>query len=155
MVQSPRVATRPSDAALLAYRAPRCQPDRMKDILNLIGRCLIAILFLGGAVQKFSNPAPVVEMIASIGLPAGMVWPIAVFDLVAGLALIFGPWVEGWALVLAVYCIFTSWFHWQLRADPWQVTIMVKNWSTAGGLLILAAQGPGRLTLARRCACST
>ena len=49
-----------------------------------------------------------------------------------------------WALVLALYCIGTSWFHWQLRADPWQVTIVVKNWAIAGGLLILAAQGPGK-----------
>ena len=118
----------------------------MKDLLNLVGRCLVALLFLGGAVQKLSDPAPVVQMITSIGLPAGLVWPIALFDLVAGLALIFGPGVEGWALILAAYCIFTSWFHWQLRADPWQVTIMVKNWAIAGGLMILAAQGPGRLT---------
>ena len=117
----------------------------MKDVLNLIGRCLIALLFMGGAVQKLTNPAPVIQMITSIGLPANLVWPVAVFDLVAALALIFGPGVEVWALILAAYCIFTSYFHWQLRADPWQVTIMVKNWSIAGGLLILAAQGPGRL----------
>lgn len=46
--------------------------------------------------------------------------------------------------VLAAYCLATSVFHWPLRADPWQVSIMVKNWAIAGGLLILAAQGPGR-----------
>jgi putative oxidoreductase len=119
----------------------------MKDIVNLVGRCLIALLFLGGAWQKISDPAPVVQMITDVGLPAGLIWPVAAFDLVAGLALIFGPGIAGWALVMAAYCLFTSWFHWQLRADPWQVTIMVKNWSIAGGLLILAAQGPGRLTL--------
>lgn len=120
----------------------------MKDLLNLVGRMLIALLFLGGAWQKISDPAPVAQMITSIGLPAGLVWPVAIFDLVAGLALIFGPGITVWALVMAGYCLFTSWFHWQLRADPWQVTIMVKNWSIAGGLLVLAAQGPGRLTLA-------
>ena len=134
--------------AFLAAPPPPWQRGTMKDALNLVGRCLIALLFLGGAVQKLTNPAPVATMIAEIGLPAGSVWPIAAFDLIAGLALIFGPWVEGWALVMAAYCLFTSWFHWQLRADPWQVTIMVKNWSIAGGLLILAAQGPGRWTLA-------
>ena len=119
----------------------------MRDILNLVGRLMIAVLFLGGAFQKFTDPAPVMQMITGIGLPAVLVWPVAVFDLVAGLALIFGPGIAGWALLLAVYCLFTSWFHWQLRADPWQITIMVKNWSIAGGLLVLAAQGPGRLTL--------
>ena len=122
----------------------------MKDILNLVGRVLIALLFLGGAVQKFTAPVQVEAMIASIGLPVWLVWPVAVFNLVAGLGLIFGPGVTRWAVVLAAYCIFTSYFHWQLRADPWQVTIVVKNWAVAGGLLILAAQGPGRFVLGAR-----
>lgn len=128
----------------LAGGAALCQSEAMKDVLNLAGRVLIALLFLGGAAQKLGDPAPVVQMITGIGLPGWLVWPVAVFDLIAGLALIFGPGVRGWALVMAGYCIFTSYFHWQLRADPWQVTIVVKNWSIAGGLLVLAAEGPGR-----------
>lgn len=119
----------------------------MKDLTNLAGRLLIALLFFGGAVQKINDPAPVMQMLAGIGLPAVLVWPVAVFDLIAALGLIFGPFVPLWALVMAGYCLFTSYFHWQLRADPWQVTIMVKNWSIAGGLLVLAAQGPGRFAL--------
>ena len=122
----------------------------MRDLLNLVGRCLIALLFVGGAVQKISDPAPVMQMIASLGLPAWLVWLVAGLDLVAGLALIFGPGVALWAAAMALYCLFTSYFHWLLRADPWQVTIMVKNWSIAGGLLILAAQGPGKLVLFQR-----
>ena len=122
----------------------------MNDYLNLLGRCMIALLFLGGAVQKIADPAPVMLMITSIGLPGWMVKPLALFDLLAGLALIFGPAVTIWAAVMAVYCLLTSWFHWQLRVDPWQVTIMVKNWAIAGGLIILAAQGPGRFVLRPR-----
>ncbi|MCQ0968928.1 DoxX family protein (plasmid) [Paracoccus sp. TK19116] len=121
----------------------------MNDVLNLIGRILIALLFLGGASQKWVDPRPVTQMIRSIDLPAWLIWPVLAFNLLAALALVFGPGVRNWALVLAAYCIFTSWFHWQLRADPWQVTIVVKNWAIAGGLLILAAQGPGRLVLFR------
>lgn len=119
----------------------------MSDGLNLAGRVLIALLFLGGAVQKLGDPAPVRQMIAGLGLPGGLVWAVAAFNLLAAFGLVLGPGVRGWALVLAAYCLFTSYFHWQLRADPWQVTIMVKNWSTAGGLLILAAAGPGRYAL--------
>lgn len=116
----------------------------MNDALNLAGRVLIALLFLGGAVQKVTDPAPVEAMIAGIGLPASLIWPVAAFDLVAAVLLVTGPRVRAVALVLAVYCLFTSLFHWQLRADPWQVTIVVKNWAIAGGLLVLAAAGPGR-----------
>lgn len=111
------------------------------------GRALIAPLFLGGAVQKVLEPGPAQDMIAGIGLPPSLVWLAAAFNLAAGLVLLTGPHIRLWALALAGYCVFTSYFHWQLRADPWQVTIAVKNIATAGGLLVLAAHGPGRWVL--------
>lgn len=128
----------------LARCARLCFGRGMSDILNLTGRLLIAILFVGGAAQKIADPAPAADMIRSTGLPGELVWPVAAFNLVAAIGLIVGPAVRVWALALAVYCLFTSWFHWRLGADPWQMTIMVKNWAIAGGLCVLAAQGPGR-----------
>ncbi|MFN3723665.1 MAG: DoxX family protein [Paracoccaceae bacterium] len=116
----------------------------MRHWLDLAGRVLLAVLFAGGAVQKLADPAPVQAMLAGVGLPSGLVWPVAAFNLLAALGLLLGPRVALWAMALAGYCLVTSFFHWQLRADPWQVTIMVKNWSIAGGLLILAGAGPGR-----------
>ncbi|WP_342773614.1 DoxX family protein [Falsirhodobacter xinxiangensis] len=115
----------------------------MADILNLLGRVLIAGLFLGGAWQKLNAPAPVQAMLSSVGLPGGLVWALAAFNAAAGVMLVTGPHVQVWALVLAVYCMVTSWFH-LIPTDPWQMTIFVKNWAIAGGLLVLAAQGPGR-----------
>jgi putative oxidoreductase len=116
----------------------------VRDVIELAGRLLIALLFLAGALQKFADPGPVEAMLSAAGLPPALVGPVALFNLAAALALALGPRVQVVAGVLAVYCIATSWFHWQLRADPWQVTIVVKNWAIAGGLLVLAAQGPGR-----------
>lgn len=116
----------------------------MDDALNLAGRLLIAALFLGGAVQKVADPAPVQAMIAGLGLATWLIWPVALFDAVAAVGLAAGRRVRLWALATAVYCAGTSWFHF-LPDDPWQMTIFVKNWAIAGGLLILAAQGPGRL----------
>ena len=121
----------------------------MRDLADLAGRVLIALLFLGGALQKLGDPGPVEAMIRSAGLPGWFVWPAAGFNLMAAVCLVLGPKVRAWALILAAYCILTSWFHWQLRADPWQVTIVVKNWSIAGGLLILAANGPRRFVIWR------
>ena len=112
----------------------------MDKWLNLIGRVLISLLFFGGAVQKILDPTPVSEMLTSIGLPGWFVWPVAAFNLAGGLALILGFRLREWAILLAIYCLATSWFHWQLREDPWQVTIMVKNWAIAGGLMTLAAR---------------
>ncbi|MEC7761876.1 MAG: DoxX family protein [Pseudomonadota bacterium] len=112
----------------------------MSNLLNLVGRILISLVFFGGAIQKVGDPGPVTEMITGIGLPDWLIWPVAAFNLIAAVALITGPGIRIWALLLAAYCIFTSYFHWELRADPWQVTIVVKNWAIAGGLMILASQ---------------
>lgn len=129
-------------------------PTAGADALNLAGRIAVAILFLGGAVQKVLDPAPASAMIAGIGLHGWLIWPVAAFNLAAAIGLVAGPHVRRWALALAVYCVFTSFFHWQLRTDPvmgpWQISIMVKNWAIAGGLLILAATGPGRFALGAR-----
>ena len=119
----------------------------MNDGLNPLGQTVIAVLFLGGAVQKLVAPEQVQAIIAGNGLPPVLVAPVAAFNLVAGLCLITGPRVRAWAILLACYCLFTAFFHWQLRADPWQMTIMVKNIAIAGGLVILAAQGPGRFVI--------
>lgn len=113
-------------------------------VLDLLGRLLIALLFLGGAAQKLADPEPVEQMLSGAGLPIWLVWPLAGFNLAAGTFLVTGPRVALWALLLAGYCLATSVFHWQLRADPWQVSIMIKNWAIGGGLLVVAAHHGAR-----------
>ena len=109
-------------------------------VLDLAGRALLAALFLGGAVQKIADPAPVSDLLRGLGLPALLVWPLAAFNALAAVALFLPGVARRAALLLALYCMATSLVHWHLRADPWQVTIMVKNWAIAGGLLLLAAR---------------
>ena len=113
------------------------------DLATLAGRVLIAVLFLGGAVQKGSDPSAVEGLLAGQGWPAWLVWPALLFNLGAGVALIAGIWVRPVAATLAGYCMVTSLFHY-IPADPRQMTIFVKNWAIAGGCLVLAAHGAGR-----------
>ena len=119
----------------------------MRDsLVLLLGRVLIAALFLGGAVQKTVEPARVEQLLAGLGMPVLLVWPALVFNLLAGLALILGVGVRTAAYALAAYCAATSVFHW-IPADPWQMSIFVKNWAIAGGCLCLAVAGSGRIAL--------
>ena len=112
----------------------------------LLGRILIAALFIGGAVQKLVDPSQVMGLLAANGLPAALVWPALAFNAFAGIALIAGVGVRRLATLLAVYCGFTSIFHF-IPADPWQMSIFVKNWAIAGGCLCLGVAGSGRLAL--------
>jgi putative oxidoreductase len=118
----------------------------MADVAVFAGRVLIALLFLGGAVQKWINPAVVEGQLARLSLPEFLIWPAAAFDLLAGLALIAGVQTRLVALALAAYCAVTSIFHLQPQ-DLVQMSIFIKNWAIAGGCLVLAAHGAGRFAL--------
>lgn len=103
-----------------------------------IGRLLIASLFLAGAVQKAIDPAAAGGLLAGFGLPEALVWPAFAFNTLAAMALIAGVVVRPTALALSAYCAVTSIFHF-IPDDGWQMSIFVKNWAIAGGLLVLAA----------------
>ncbi|NDV00474.1 DoxX family protein [Pseudoroseicyclus tamaricis] len=122
--------------------------SRWQDAALLAARLLLAVLFLGGAVQKVLAPEPVYELLAMRGWPLWLYWPALIYTTAAGLALVAGAWIAPVALSLAGYCAVTSIFHLQPE-DPWQMTIFVKNWAIAGGCLALAVAGPGPWRLVR------
>ncbi len=121
----------------------------MRNAVAFTGRVLLAALFLGGAVQKLGDPAPAQALLEMRGWPVWLIWPALAFNLAGGLALLAGYRLEPVALALAAYCGVTSLFHFQPE-DPWQMTIFVKNWAIAGGLLCLAAGGGGTWRWPRR-----
>ena len=62
-----------------------------------------------------------------------------IFEIVAGLALVFGVMTRLFALLLAGYCLLTALlFHNQI-SDPLQLVMAEKNIAIAGGLLALFA----------------
>jgi putative oxidoreductase len=111
----------------------------MDGVMNGAGRLLLAGLFMGGAVQKIFDPGVVIGLLHGFGLPGFLVWPAAAFNFAAAVALISGHQLRLWAPLMAAYCGFTSLFH-LIPEDPWQISIFVKNWAIAGGLLVLASQ---------------
>ncbi len=117
---------------------------RSADAVALVGRLLLAALMIGGTVQKLTSPADAQALLALAALPGWLIWPAALFTAIAGIGLALGIHTRALALLAAAYCIATSYFHWLLGDDPWQITIAIKNWVIAGGYLMLAAHGPGR-----------
>ncbi|MEL7182740.1 MAG: DoxX family membrane protein [Pseudomonadota bacterium] len=98
----------------------------------------MAILFFVGAAQKAMNPDPAQGLLAGFGLPEWLIWPALAFNTLAASLLIAGRYLRPVGRALALYCILTSVFHF-VPSDPWQMSIMIKNWAIAGGCLILAA----------------
>lgn len=106
--------------------------------MDLVGRILLAALFAAGAVQKALAPGVAMGLLARLGLPGWLVWPALALNLALAIGLLLPRWVRPAALVAAAYCAFTSLFHLQPQ-DGWQMSIFVKNWAIAGGLLVLAS----------------
>jgi len=107
--------------------------------VDRLGRALLSFLFFAGAVQKVIDPTPVMEMLGRTGLPPILVWPLAVFNLCAAVMLVLGLRLRSLGFVLAGYCLLTSFFHLNPQ-EPWQISIMVKNWAIAGCLLMIATR---------------
>ncbi len=120
----------------------------MINLALFAARLLIALLFVGGAVQKAVSPQDAMQLLSGFGLPQWLVWPALVFNALAGLALIAGIGVPVTAFFLAAYCGVTSFFH-LIPDDPWQMSIFVKNWAIAGGCLALGVAGAGAWRIGR------
>ena len=109
----------------------------MSMILGFVGRLLIALLFIVSGVNKLADVAGTEAMITAVGLPAGLAIPTALFELVAGLALVFGVLTRLFAVLLALFCLTTAFFFHNNFLDPSQAAAMLKNLAIAGGLLCL------------------
>ena len=129
----------------------------LQNPLALIGRILLAILFITSGFGKIAGFEGTAGYIASKGLPmASVVAALTiVVELGGGLALLFGFFTRWAALALAVFTVLAGLiFHayWAVPAD--QVMNMTihfwKNISIAGGMLMVAAFGPGSISVDAR-----
>lgn len=124
---------------------------RHADTLALAGRVLMAAIFILAGINKATDPGGTIGYIASVGLPLPQVsyaGAVAV-ELLGGLALLVGFRTRIVALALAAFTLVTAFvFHNQI-GDQTQFVMFFKNLAMAGGLLYVAAFGPGRFALNR------
>jgi putative oxidoreductase len=134
--------------------------DKLQDPLSLLGRVLLAALFLPAGIDKLAGFSGTVGYISSAGLPfpeLGAATAVGV-EIVAGIALIIGLGTRQAALLLALFTLVASVFfhnYWAVPADQQlvQQLLFFKNLAVVGGLLTLAASGAGAWSVdARRSA---
>lgn len=132
-------------------------PSPAQDALALVGRILLAALFIPAGFAKLTGFAGTVGYIGSVGLPLPQVGAALaiVVELGLGLALLVGFQARLAALVLAVFTLVASFFfhnYWAMPADKagMQQLMFMKNIAITGGLLAFVAFGAGRFALGRR-----
>jgi len=120
--------------------------------LSLIGRVLLAFIFVFSGIGKIAAPEATMGYIAAMGLPLPVValgGAIAI-EVVGGLLLAFGLYTRGVALALAAFSVATAVIFHNAIADQNQLIHLLKNFAIAGGLLQVAAAGAGALSLDAR-----
>lgn len=131
--------------------------DSFKTPLVIIGRVLLALMFVYAGFGKLTNIEGTAGYIASGGLPMASVLAVVVglLELLGGLAIAVGFQARWAALALGVFTLAASLlFHkfWAVPADQAfvQQLMFMKNLSVAGGLFIVAALGAGPMSVDAR-----
>ncbi len=126
----------------------------MQNPLALIGRLLLAYLFIPAGLGKISGFAGTAGYIASKGLPMPEVGAVLAIlaELGCGILLLIGFKTRWAALALAVFTLAAAFFfhnYWAVPAEQVMAQRINsnKNLAIAGGLLLLAAFGAGAFSV--------
>ncbi len=112
-----------------------------------VARLLLGALFLMAGLGKLGDVAGFTGYLTSGGLPAFLAWPSIIFEVALGLALVVGYQTRIMALLGAGFCVVAALLYHFQPADQMQMTMFLKNFAIAGGLLMLFSHGAGKLAL--------
>jgi putative oxidoreductase len=120
--------------------------------IPLVGRVLLATIFVLSGVGKIFAPEATLGYIASAGVP----FPQLAFlgavlvEVVGGLLLVVGYKTRIVAIALAVFTVAAGLIFHSVAGDQNHFIHLLKNFAIAGGLLQVVAFGAGSLSLDAR-----
>ncbi len=132
------------------------------SIQLLIARVLMSIIFIVAGFTKLTDIQQPIGMITQAGLPAAVIlaWLTAIFEVVAGIAILIGFQTKIAAYLLALFCLVAGFlFHFGPIAVPgfsdganallsmFNQIMLMKNLAIAGGFIVLAVHGPGSISV--------
>jgi len=114
----------------------------------LIGRLIIAGVFIMAASFKFTSPATTAVYIASAGfpIPLPLAWVAAIFESLLAFAFVTGAYFRLASLLAMFYVLFLGFAfhgpgHW--TGNQTEFGFFVDHFTFAAGLLFMLAHGPG------------
>lgn len=117
----------------------------LQNPLSLIGRVLLAILFIPAGFSKIAGFAGTTAYIASKGVPLAELATAAAIGVELGLGfLLLVGWQTRWAaLGIAFFTVVITFIFHNFWAVPTEQQAFFKNMAAVGGLLTVAAWGAG------------
>jgi len=124
--------------------------EQVRAWVDLLARLLLAHMFIYAGFQKILGYAGTQAYMEAHG-----VWPlllplVIIVELIGGLMILGGLYTRVVAFLLAGFSILTALFFHTNWAEQGQMFNFMKNFTIAGGMLVLMAHGPGRISLDHR-----
>jgi putative oxidoreductase len=124
--------------------------DSVKPYADLIGRVLIATVFVLASWGKISAYAGTQAYMQHAGVPGSLLPLVILLELGGGIAIIVGLYTRPVALLLAGFSIIAGLLFHGGSPDQMQQIMLIKDLGLAGGFLFLVANGAGRLSIDAR-----
>ncbi len=122
----------------------------MTNILDLVGRVFISLVFLLSGINKIGNYEGSVGWMESFGMPGIFLIPAIILEVVAPMLIIIGYKVKIAAALLSVFCIVTALIFHTDFSNQMQFVSFMKNIALAGGFLFLVINGTKDFSLERK-----
>lgn len=127
---------------------------KLETYASLVGRILLALIFLVSAFGKITGWSQTAQLMASKGFPLVplFLFGAIVFELVGNLSLMLGFKAKIGAILLIIFLIpatliFHNFWAYQGMEQQMQMIQFMKNISMLGGLLIVVSFGAGPLSI--------
>ena len=122
----------------------------LKNTTEVLGRVLIAALFLISGMGKITAYTATAGYMASVGVPGAILPLVIATEVLGSLAIILGWKTRIVAILMAGFTLLTGIVFHNNFADQIQMIMFLKNVSITGAFLLLAVHGAGPLSLDRK-----
>ena len=122
----------------------------MTNILDLVARVFISLIFLLSGINKIGNYEGTVGWMESIGMPGILLIPAIILEIVAPMLIMIGYKVKISAALLSLFCIATAVIFHNDFSNQMQFISFMKNIALAGGFLFLVINGAKDFSLDKK-----
>ncbi len=122
----------------------------MGNILDLLGRILISILFLLNGVSKINNYESTVDWIESFEISGMIIIPAIILEIIGPILIIVGYKAKIAAGFLSLFCILTAVIFHNDFSDQIQFTSFLKNIALAGGFIFIVVNGTKEFSIDKK-----
>ena len=122
----------------------------MSNIVDLVGRVFISLVFLLSGINKIGNYEGTIEWMESIGIPGIFLIPAIILEIIAPILIIVGYKVKISATLLSIFCIATAIIFHNDFSHQMQFISFMKNIALAGGFLFIVVNGAKDFSLDKK-----